>query len=895
MDITYHPAEDDRATAHYLIAYNREQSIGDNLENIKVRLAGLQFDAAILDNGLSYPFSDTIVGVNYDRIDVGLALTNLLNIPVVSRAAVQRSGLAAAVREKRHYLKWHLDYYGQYHDVRNNGQEAMLTVGNGYFGLRGAYLEAHADQDNYPGTYVAGVFDQETTQIQNHAVTNEDLVNLPNAQFITFGVDHQTPFTINSHDLQDVYRSLDLKTGILTTTKLVQLASGHQLRIRSQKLANMHDWHRYSIRYQVTPLNFAGSLQIYADIDGSVVNSNVSRYSAFDQHHTRTLGIEARGNAVFLSGQTRTSKINYTIGAKLTSPDVQDNEAVKSQQQPQGIRQTVSLPVQAGKTYTFDKNVVIATSNVRTAHPLDGVAAELDQSSFDKTVTASNAYWKKTWANADIQVGGDLTSQRLLRVNLYHSFVSAAAIESGQLDASVGARGLHGEAYRGHVFWDEMFILPFYTLHRPKLAKQLLNYRYQRLAAARKNAKDAGYAGAMYPWQSAQVGDEQSQVTHLNPITKTWDPDNSRLQRHVSLDIAYNVWFYVHATNDVDFLRQQGMEMLLSIAAFWISKAHYDQKTGRYSISGVMGPDEFHENYPNSDQPGLRNNAYTNIMVAWLFTVIDQLKAKLSEADWQSAAKAADFHAALGQKMQTIRQKLTLQINRSGIIAQFEGYFKLPALDFSAYRQKYGNIARMDRILKAVGKTPDAYQVAKQADTLMAFYNFDVATVQGIIEGLGYHLPANYLNRNLQYYLARTTHGSTLSRIVYAVLNQLDGNYDQAWQLFSQALVSDYYDIQGGTTAEGIHLGVMCATVNLTTRNFGGVTPFEDELHVNPQLPDQWQQLAFQHRFKGVNYHFKIDHHQIIVTADQASQLQIMGKPYQLQPQRPLTVTYAEN
>lgn len=894
MAVAYHPEPNKPATVHYAIAYNPDQTIGENLENIKIRLAGLKFDAAILENGLDYPFSDTIVGVNYDRIDVGLALTNLLNIPVVSAAAVQKLGLTAAVKAKSTYLKWHLDYYGQYHGARNHGQEAMLTVGNGYFGLRGAFVEAHADQDNYPGTYVAGVYDQATTKIHDHHVTNEDLVNLPNAQFITFGVDHQAPFTINSHDLQDVYRSLDLKTGILTTTKIVQLASGHQLIVKSQKLANMQSWHRFAIRYTITPLNFSGTLQVYAEIDGSVVNGNVTRYNVFDQHHLQPLGLESEANAVYLSGQTRTSHINYTLGAKLTSPDVDDNAAFQNHNLPQGVRQQISLSVSAGKTYTFDKNVVIATSNDHGDPQMQHVTDALNQSSFDKTVQASTAYWDKTWQADDIKLRGDITSQRLLRVNLYHSFVSSAALESGRLDASIGARGLHGEAYRGHVFWDEMFSLPFYALHRPELAKQLLLYRYRRLPAARKNAKDAGFTGAMYPWQSGQIGDEQAQFTHLNPITQTWDADNSRLQRHVSLDIAYDVWFYYHATQDVDFLGKYGMEMLLSIAAFWISKATYDPETDRYSISGVMGPDEFHENYPNSHHPGLKNNAYTNIMVAWLFSTIIKLRAKLSNTTYQAAASAAHFNPDLTNKMDVIRQKLSLSINHSGIIAQFEGYFDLPSLDFRAYRQKYGNIARMDRILKAEGKTPDAYQVAKQADALMAFYNFSVPTVQGIIEKMGYQLPKEYLTHNIQYYLARTTHGSTLSRIVYAVLNQLDENYDEAWQLFSEALASDYYDIQGGTTAEGIHLGVMGATLTLATRNFGGVSPLAGHLHVNPQLPEHWEVLKFKHFFRGTHYSFIINHQKVTVTADQKCTLQIAGKAYQLQPDKPLTVAYTE-
>ncbi|MFC6163925.1 glycoside hydrolase family 65 protein [Lactiplantibacillus dongliensis] len=895
MAIAYYPAEDQAATAHFMIAYNPQQGIGENLENIKIRLAGLHFDAAVLENGLDYPFSDTIVGVNYERIDVGLALTNMLNIPVVSQAAVEQDGLTATVKAKATYLKWHLDYYGQYDGVRNNGQEAMLTVGNGYFSLRGAYVEAHADKNNYPGTYVAGIFDQETTQIKDHAVVNEDLVNLPNAQFMTFGVDHQPPFTINQHDIQDVYRSLDLKTGILTISMIVQLASGHLLQVQSQKLANMRDWHRYAIRYTITPMNFSGSLQVYADIDGSVVNGNVSRYNVFDRHHLQTLGLESQTNTAYLSGQTKTSQITYTIGAKLTSPDVETTKHVQVTNQAQSVRQTLSLNVQAGKTVTFDKNVVLRTSNDHAPESLPAINDELAQANFEDTVKSSTDYWHNCWHDADIKIRGDVTSQRLTRVNIFHSFVSAAAIESGQLDASVGARGLHGEAYRGHVFWDEMFILPFYSLHRPKLAKQLLMYRYRRLAAARQNAQEAGYAGAMYPWQSAQTGDEQAQFMHLNPITDTWDPDNSRLQRHVSLDIAYNVWMYYHITQDKAFLGQYGMEMLLSIAEFWISKATYDDQTGRYSIAGVMGPDEFHENYPNAKQPGLKNNAYTNMMVAWLFDTIDQLRGDLANDVYQKAASAANFNGQLLNKMDDISHKLTLEINRSGIIAQFEGYFKLPTLDFRAYRQKYGDISRMDRILKAEGKTPDAYQVAKQADALMAFYNFDVPTVQKLIEKLGYKLPKEYLTHNIQYYLERTTHGSTLSRIVYAVLNQLDENYDQAWTLFSEALFSDYYDIQGGTTAEGIHLGVMCATLLLTTRNFGGVSVLGDQLQVNPQLPEQWDGLKFKHTFRGTHYHFAITHSKVCVTADQAQPITIAGKQYQLKANKPLTVADVTN
>ncbi len=184
-------------------------------------------------------------------------------------------------------------------------------------------------------------------------------------------------------------------------------------------------------------------------------------------------------------------------------------------------------------------------------------------------------------------------------------------------DASITARGLHGEAYRGHIFWDELFILPLYNIHFPKVAKSALLYRYHRLEAARKYAKEHGYEGAMFPWQSGSDGREETQVVHLNPLTGKWGPDFSSFQRHVSLAIAYNIWQYFHTTEDMDFMKDYGAEMFLEICRFWASKAQLDDKTGRYSIKNVMGPDEFHEKYPGSEEGGLKDNTYTNIMVVW--------------------------------------------------------------------------------------------------------------------------------------------------------------------------------------------------------------------------------------------------------------------------------------
>ena len=885
LEINYQDDDAQHTRRRTTIKYNPEQTIGANLENMRVRMAGFRFDVVIVDNPLSYPFTDTVVGLNHRRIDIGLALMNMFNVPVVARPTVRQRGLAAAVADKVAYASWHLDYYGEYSGKRNYGQEAMLTVGNGYFGLRGAYVEAVADADNYPGLYVAGVYNQNTTNINGRNVVNEDLVNFPNAQYLSFGVDHGNLFKIRPSDIRDVYRSLDLRTGQLRTSMLLNLATGHQLAVTATKIADMHHYHRFAIRYEVTPINFDGSLQIHSAIDGQVTNGNVDRYNQFDQRHVVVDATETDATDAWLTGHTRHSNVHFAIGSRLSSPDRVLSNAVDGTHTTNAARQTVNLAVRAGHTYTVDKLVAVVTDHDGERADMaltDRVRAELQQGSFEDSTAATQNYFDDVWRRTDITVTGDITSQKLLRVNTFHMLVAGAALGAGHLDASTGARGLHGEAYRGHVFWDEMFCFPFYVEHYPAIAKAMIMYRYRRLGAARKYAQSAGQSGAMFPWQSAMYGDEQAQSVHLNPLTNQWDPDNSRRQRHVSLSVAYEVWLYDHATGDHDLMNRYGLDILLSVVRFWLSLTTKNSTTGRYDINGVMGPDEFHEEYPNSKRGGLSNNAYTNIMVAWLFKVVANLLQTLPDSTVKAASARAGWSSEATQQLDQVRTHLQLDINDDGIIGQFQGYFDLPRLDFDHYRQRYGDIARLDRILKSEGKTPDAYQVAKQADALMAYYVLNRDEVESLITAMGYRLPAHYFTHNLQYYLDRTTHGSTLSRIVYAALNQQDGNYDQSWQLFREALFSDYYDIQGGTTAEGIHLGVMGATLHVATSIYGGVNVLGDQVVVNPHLPRQWHRLNFSINVRGVQLRFMISRHTVRLTADHATRLMVAGQQIQL-------------
>ena len=432
---------------------------------------------------------------------------------------------------------------------------------------------------------------------------------------------------------------------------------------------------------------------------------------------------------------------------------------------------------------------------------------------------------------------------------MFH-LLQAVSPKSIGLDIGVPARGWTGEAYQGHIFWDELFIFPFLNYRMPEITRSLLLYRYRRLGEARAAARSAGLQGAMFPWQSGSDGQEETQELNLNPHSQRWVPDNSYLQRHVGSAIAYNVWQYFQVTHDVEFLQFHGAELILDIARFWSSMATFNEERGRYEIRGVMGPDEFHEEYPGSPAPGLNNNAYTNVMAVWV------LCRALDVLDLLPDIRRAELMTRLGlsgeeiARWGDISRRMVVPFHGDGIISQFEGYEGLDELDWDGYRARYGNIQRLELILEAENDSANRYKLSKQADVLMLFYLFSAEELNGLFMRLGYRFEPEAIPRNVAYYDARSSHGSTLSRVVHAwVLARSDR--PRAMRYFAEALQSDVNDIQQGTTAEGVHLGAMAGTVDLVQRVSTGIEVTGDVLRLNPRLPEELERLDLRIRYRG--------------------------------------------
>jgi trehalose/maltose hydrolase-like predicted phosphorylase len=786
---------------------------------------------------------------------------------------------------------WLLRYDG--FDPRSEGlREALCTLGNGRFATRGAAPEARSDGVHHPGTYAAGVYNRLSADVAGHRVENESMVNLPDWQSLTFRSADGPWFTLADATVSDYVQELDLRRGVLSRRFRVEDGSGRRTAVASRRLVSMADPYTAGIATTFVPENWSGPLVVRSGVEGRVANTGVARYRGLgDRHLVADVGQQCTPEVIALDVETTQSRIRVSLAARQLVLDGGRATEVRRELvlAPGYVAQNLFLDVRQGGEHTVEKGVALFTGRDRAISE-PGIEAR-DKAgclpSFEQMLERHVLTWDHLWARCDLVIAEQERAALVLRLHLFH-LLQTVSDHSVDLDVGIPARGLHGEAYRGHVFWDEMFVFPFLNLRMPELARGLLLYRWRRLPHARKAAADAGHRGAMFPWQSGANGREETQAVHLNPRSGRWLPDNSRLQRHIGLAVAYNTWQYYESTGDLDFLAQYGAELVFEIAKFWASMAAYDRADDRYDIRGVMGPDEYHDAYPWSDRPGLDNNAYTNVMVAWVLTRALDCVDVLPDRRRAELLDLLEVRREDLERWEHVSRKLRLCWHGDGILAQFEGYERLAEFPWQDYLERYGDIARLDRILEAEGDSPNRYRVSKQADVLMLFYLLSDDELRDTLERLGYRHDPTLAARNMDYYLARTSHGSTLSKVVHAgVLARIDR--EAAWSYLLDALESDVRDVQGGTTAEGIHLGAMAGTVDLVQRAFTGLETRGDVLWLDPCLPRELTSLHFRlHYREHYGLEITVTPDRLVVSGRRHTEpplrLRVAGEDYEVDP-----------
>ncbi|GAA1767690.1 glycosyl hydrolase family 65 protein [Kocuria aegyptia] len=749
---------------------------------------------------------------------------------------------------------WNLTYTS--FDAPQEGlRESLCTLGNGYMATRGAASESRAQGPHYPGTYLAGVYNRLRTDVDGLTVEDEHMVNAPDWTMLQYRVGNGYWYLPTEENALDYLQDLDVRTGVLTRSLRFRDDVGRTTRVTTRRFVSKDQRHLAGQETVFEAEDWSGTLTVRSLVDADVANRNVREYASLSDRHLGATTVEDLGpGTVLLDTVTCQSQIHIAVAMRTRV--LEDNRVRRSGSMlpvtpaPGVTGHEMHIGMQAGEAVRVEKIVALTTSRDRaiSTPALAAGGALARAGTFEELLSRHVAAWQALWSAFAVATGTGGQVGLAVNLNTFHVLQSVAAA-GPDLDAGVPARGLHGEGYRGHVFWDEMFVYPMLTLRRPEWTRSMLAYRYRRLEQARAAAREAGHAGAMFPWQSGSDGREETPTVLFNPRSGKWIPDNSRLQHHVGLAIAHSVWQYFQSTADTRFLVEEGAELMVEIARFFAGLAVHDPRDDRYDISGVMGPDEFHDGCPGAPGSGLRNNAYTNVMTAWLLNraleLIDRLGKDYGGPLWQRLDLREDELTS----WKRIRTRLRVPFLADGVLAQFEGYGDLPEFCWEEYQGRYGRIGRLDLILDAEGLSTNDYRLSKQADVLMLLYLFSDRELRELLGQMGYAFPPEAVQATVAFYRTRSTHGSTLSNVVHAwVESRLDRR--GSWSFLTRALSSDLLDAQGDTTREGIHLGAMAGSVDILTRCYTGLEIREDMLWFRPAIPPQVPEVTFSIHYR---------------------------------------------
>ena len=684
-------------------------------------------------------------------------------------------------------------------------RETQFSLSNGYLGTRGIYEEI--PYDCAPGTYIAGVYDAMASQVS-------EMVNFPNPINFKFAVGGEKLGLI-AMDTVDHKRTLNMKKAVLARHTIYKDSKNRCYDYQSVRFLSRNDKNIGVMQIALTPLDAACALDINTGIDTAVSNAGVLTEGR--KKHFRIKELGQHKGAGFIVQETFEKKYTVVYWAgfyyHINDKKVSSKDNI------------FSLKLKKNQTVVFTKVFCIKHYPYKSNHADQkrdafNIFYKAFKSDFSILLKEHVECWDRLWKKADVIIEGTANIQQNMRFNTYH-MLSCLHYDNGF--SSIGARTLSGEGYRGHIFWDaEIFLLPFYLFTFPKIAKNMLLYRYRRLEESRKIAKANGYKGVQFAWESADTGEEETPDWAIDIDRTVIKIHTHKMEHHLTADIAYAINKYYIATGDDKFMQDAGFEMLIEIARFWASRVQYNKKKGKYEIKHVIGPDEFHV--------GVDNNAFTNMMAKWnLFVVakmLERLKKKVKV--YNKIIKKLDLKDKEIKSWKRIASRIVTRINKKNIIEQFDGFFKLKKVSLN--RTDENGMPLIPSKIKArnLGKT----QIVKQADVLMLIYLLNEI------------FSAKTKLANYDYYISKTVHKSSLSAPMHAFVASEVGDLHRAYNLFNVAMRTDISNLYGNT-AEGIHAASLGGTWQALVFGFGGVAIIRSELFINPRMPRSWHKLKF--------------------------------------------------
>jgi trehalose/maltose hydrolase-like predicted phosphorylase len=733
--------------------------------------------------------------------------------------------------------------------AREHEIESLFAVSNGYVGSRASLAEGSPLSN--PATFIAGVFD---TSASAQGDTIPELAAAPDWMQLSLQA-IGSEVRLDQGDYLWHHRMIDMRQGIFWREFQYRTGGGGIIGGQACRFASLADRHVLFQRVRLTPEDHFPNMHLRAVTEPVIERPGrvrLTRESCQAKEMKTDLGY-------LIELCTRTTGIKVAIaaagklqidGGRVITPRIESS--------PDRYIESWELDMEAGKTYRFDRLVVIYTSRDvdRPATMAMAHLKRLSNSNPEEIIDAHTAAWEERWRNSDVQIDGDEALQKALRFACYH-LIGAANPEDER--TSIGARALTGEAYKGHVFWDtEIFMLPFYIFTDPPSARALLMYRYHTLPAAREKARRLGYRGALYAWESTDTGEEATPGYSMTPDGEIKPILNGVLEHHISADVAYGVWQYWQATSDETFLLQAGAEILFETARFWASCGSMEAD-GRYHIREVIGPDEYHE--------GVDDNAFTNGMAQWNLECAAEAAHFIGAIwpdRWSELARRLSVTEEEPETWRDLARRMYTGFDsRTGLFEQFQGFFGLEDVDFAQYAP---HTLPMDVLLGR--ERTQLSKIVKQADVAMLIYL------------LWDRFPSEVRTTNFRYYEPLTTHGSSLSPSIHAAIAARLGDIETALHYFRQASEIDLANNMGNA-AGGVHAAALGGLWQAVIFGFAGLSLRSDGLSFTPHCPPEWQAFRFTLTWQGIRVRVEIRPEAVETTAEgeRSLTIQIGGAP----------------
>lgn len=715
---------------------------------------------------------------------------------------------------------------------RMRAKETLFNIGNGVYCTRGAFEESYPGET--PATFASGLYDDTPTY-------QTELVNLPNWLWLQVWAGDE-PFRMDRGTVLSYVRTLDIYGGCLKRRVVWRSPGGGTLELVWERWISLADAHAMGIRMRITSQDYRGKIEIRGGLDGWVDNAGVRHWDLNRQGH-----IDRGGGYLHLQTKNTNLAVCQAFVMKVEGRGCASIARDDAPWTP-GVRAVMS--VDAGQTVSVEKlvalfcehNIPEADKNSPGFDLVETTLVHLQQMEhrgYEALLRESQADWAKEWEECAVTIEGDPEIELAVRFNLYHLLIAAPR---NLAYGGMSARGLSGFGYHGHIFWDaEIYMLPFLSYTRPQLARHMLLYRYHTLTGARANAREKGWRGSMFAWESAATGEEATPrwVPEKNGVEleRIWSGDLSVFTTAVVAWAAYQYW---QIAGDDAFMEDYGAEIILDTARFWESRAEWDAENGCYEFNDVIGPDEFHLH--------VDNNAFTNHLARWNLETAQEIWDWLRQKSHQKAESvisSLELAEPDFRRWAEISENIAIHFDmETGLIEQYDGYFDLEEVNLADYEPRLQSI----QVILGIQRSQNKLQITRQPDVLLLLYL------------VGDLLDRQKIEYNYQYYLPKTdlSHGSSLGNSIVAALAARLGQAQEAYRYLRDALRVDLADTFGNTR-DGFHTGNAGGIWQALALGFAGLqVSTGGEYTLQPCLPPHWRRVAFSIYLRGKRYAIEI-------------------------------------